>query len=145
MKILKSVISLSLLVAFAALMVTAKVGPATAGDKDPLFVNLVSDDAHAATMALHFAKTIQAQGHQVTVFFNNRGVIVASKGHVDTYPGQQKNIAELSGGGAVLIACPHCMEYYGIKDSGLVSGVVVGEPDMVSKQLFMDDTKTLTW
>jgi sulfur relay (sulfurtransferase) complex TusBCD TusD component (DsrE family) len=145
MKILKSVLSLSLLLAFAALMVAAKVQPAAAGDKDPFFVNLVSDDAHAATMALHFAKTIQDQGHPVTVFFNNRGVLVVSKAHGETYPEQQKEIANLSSGGAVLIACPHCMEYYGIKDAGLIGGVAVGDPAIVSKQLFMDGTKTLTW
>jgi hypothetical protein len=37
------------------------------------------------------------------------------------------------------------MEYYGIKDAGLVVGVVVGTPAMISKQLFLDGTKTLTW
>jgi sulfur relay (sulfurtransferase) complex TusBCD TusD component (DsrE family) len=140
-----SALGLSIFLAFVALVGGAAVQPAAAGDKDPLFVNLVTDDAHGATMALHFAKSMQEQGHPVTVFFNNRGVLVASKAHGATYPEQQKEVASLNSSGAVLIACPHCMEYYGIKDAGLVSGVVVGTPAMLSKQLFLDGTKTLTW
>ncbi|WP_108681285.1 DsrE family protein [Methyloceanibacter sp. wino2] len=131
--------------ALAVLAMVATAQPAISGDKDPLFVSLVSDDAHAATMALSFAKTIQDEGHPVTVFFNNRGVLVASKGHTDTYPEQQKQIADLTSGGAVLLACPHCMKYYGLKDENLVDGVKEGDPKTVTKQLFMDGTKTLTW
>jgi hypothetical protein len=37
------------------------------------------------------------------------------------------------------------MKYYGVADTGLVSGVTVGTPAMLSKQLFQDGTKTLTW
>lgn len=45
----------------------------------------------------------------------------------------------------MLLACPHCMKYYGIEDTGLVRGVAVGGPDKVTERLFMDGTKTLTW
>lgn len=131
--------------ALTVLAVVFSVQPAISGDKDPLFISLVSDDAHGATMALSFAKTNLEKGHPVTVFFNNRGVLVASKAHGSTYPEQQKDIAALTSGGAVLLACPHCMEYYGIEEAGLVSGVSVGDPDAVSEQLFKDGTKTLTW
>jgi sulfur relay (sulfurtransferase) complex TusBCD TusD component (DsrE family) len=143
----KSVIRLRFIVAFAvaALTVAISLQPAVSGDKDPLFVSLLSDDAHAATMALHFAKAVQDQGHPVTVFFNNRGVLVASKAHGDTYPEQQKEIAALTNGGATLLACPHCMEYYGVEKTGLLSGVSPAEADAVTKQLFMDGTRTLTW
>ena len=140
-------IRLRVIVAFAvaALTVAISLQPAVSGDKDPLFVSLVSDDAHAATMALHFAKAVQDQGHPVSVFFNNRGVLVASKAHGDTYPEQQKEIAALTSGGATLLACAHCMEYYGIEQNGLLSGVSAGDADLVTKQLFMDGTRTLTW
>lgn len=57
----------------------------------------------------------------------------------------RKEIAALSSGGAVLLACPHCMEYYNIESIGLLSGVSVGEPDMVTKQLFMNGTRAPTW
>ncbi len=145
MKQTLSALGLSIFFAFVTMVGVAAIQPAAAGDKDPLFVNLVSDDPHGATMALHFAKSMQEQGHPVTVFFNNKGVLVASKAHTSTYPSQQKDVASLGSSGAVLIACPHCMEYYGIKDTGLADGVVVGTPAMISKQLFLDGTKTLTW
>lgn len=77
----KSVFRFGVILAFvlAAATLAASVQPAVSGDEDPFFVSLVSDDAHAATMALSFAKTIQDQGHPVTVFFSNRGVLVVSK------------------------------------------------------------------
>ncbi len=57
-----SALGLSIFLAFVALVGAVAIQPAAAEEKDRLFVNLVTDDAHGATMALHFAKTMQEQG-----------------------------------------------------------------------------------
>jgi sulfur relay (sulfurtransferase) complex TusBCD TusD component (DsrE family) len=145
MKHLLSALALNLILICGALTGIAAVQPAAAGDKDPLFINLVTDDAHSATMALTFAKEMQERGHPVTVFFNNRGVLLVSTPHSATYPEQQKDVTALGNKGATLIACHHCMDYYGVKESTLLAGIAVGTPELVSKQLFQEGTRTLTW
>jgi hypothetical protein len=45
---------------------------ALAGDKDPLFVNATSDEAHRAEMALTFAKNQLDLKHPVTIFINDK-------------------------------------------------------------------------
>jgi sulfur relay (sulfurtransferase) complex TusBCD TusD component (DsrE family) len=132
-----------------ALALTVLIGlvglPALAGDADPLFVNLTSDDAHRVNMALDFGKKQMSRGHPLTVFLNDRAVLVASKGNAAKFPEQQKTLADLAGTGALLIACPFCMKHYGVQEADLVSGVRVGNPELTGGALFKDGTKTMTW
>jgi sulfur relay (sulfurtransferase) complex TusBCD TusD component (DsrE family) len=119
--------------------------PAIAGDKDPLFINLTSDDAHRATMALAFGKNQLERGHPLTVFLNDKGVLLGAKANAGKFAHQQKTVAELVGKGATVLICPMCMQHYGVKDADVLAGVKVGNPELTGAALFKDDTKTLTW
>lgn len=52
------------------------VPPAFAGDTDPLFVNLTTDDSHRANMAITFGKNQLERGHRLTIFLNDEGVLI---------------------------------------------------------------------
>lgn len=116
-----------------------------AGNTDPLFVNLTSDDTHRAAMALAFGKAQLERGHPLTIFLNDKGVVIAAKAQAAKYTEQQKTLAELMKAGVMVIACPICMKHYGIQEADLLPGVKVGQPDLTGGQLFKDNTKTLTW
>jgi sulfur relay (sulfurtransferase) complex TusBCD TusD component (DsrE family) len=123
-------------------------GPATsalAGDSDPLFVNLTSDDGHRVNMALDFGKKQMSRGHPLTVFLNDRAVLVASKPNVAKFSEQQKMIEELVGKGSLVIACPFCMKHYGVEAADLLPGIKVGNPELTGGALFKDGTQTMTW
>jgi len=128
-----------------ALIVGALASPAIAGSNDPLFVNLLTEDGHRANMAITFSKNQLDRGHPLTIFFNDKGVLVVSKANAGKFAEQQKAIAELIAKGATVIVCPFCMKHYGVKDSDLIAGAEVGSPDLVGAALFKDNTKTLTW
>ncbi len=128
-----------------ALAVGLGAGPTFAGDKDPLFINLTSDEAHRVDMAVAFGKNQLERGHPLTIFLNDRGVLVGSTAQAAQFGDQQKALAAVIGQGATVIACPMCMKFYGVKEAELLSGVKLGNPDLTGPALFQDDTKTLSW
>jgi sulfur relay (sulfurtransferase) complex TusBCD TusD component (DsrE family) len=90
--------------------------PASAEDNDPLFVNLTTDGAFRTMMAMRFAQSQLERGHPLTVFLNDRGILLASKAHEAQYSDQQKLLAELLGKGTVVIACPQCLKQFNIPE-----------------------------
>jgi sulfur relay (sulfurtransferase) complex TusBCD TusD component (DsrE family) len=119
--------------------------PAFAGDTDPLFVNLTSDDPHRANMAISFGGNQHERGHSLTIFLNDKGVLIGSKANSAKFADHQKALAELMSKGAAVIICPMCMKHYGVKESDLLPGLKVGKPELTGGALFKDNTKTLTW
>jgi sulfur relay (sulfurtransferase) complex TusBCD TusD component (DsrE family) len=133
-----------LLLAFA-LVIGNVAAPAFAGDTDPLFVNLTTDDVHRASMAISFGKNQLERGHPLTIFLNDKGVFLGSKAKSSKFKGQQKMLGEIQGKGAVVLVCPMCMKHYKVKESDLLPGLKVGNSELTGGALFRDNTKTLTW
>lgn len=138
----------SILRLMAVLMLGLAViaGPAAfAGNDDPLFVNATSDDPHRSKMALVFAAKQQERKHPVTIFLNDKAVLIGSKAAGDKYAEHHKLIAGIIAAGGNVLICPMCMEHYGVKVNELVDGIKVGNPELTGSLLFKDDTKTLSW
>jgi intracellular sulfur oxidation DsrE/DsrF family protein len=95
-------------------------------------------------MALKFSQGQQERGHPITVWLNDKAVLVASKDDA-TFAPQRALLAELMAKGAEVIICPFCMQHYGMAETALMEGVKVGNPDLTGAALFRDDTRTLTW
>lgn len=132
--------------AFAGLLTLGgAVHPVQAGDGDPLFLNLTTDDVHRSSMAVGFGVKQQARGHALTLFLNDKGVLLASQAHAGRFAEQQKGIAEVLAQGGSVIVCPMCMKYYGMQEAELMPGVKLGGPDLIGAALFKDNTRTLTW
>lgn len=133
-----------LLLAFAVLF-SLQALPAAAGDTDPLFINLTTDDPHRVTMALSFGKNQLERGHPLTVFLNDRAVLIGSRPNSAKFADQQTTLTDIAGKGATVLICPLCMKHFSVKDSDLVAGVKVGNPEATGSALFKENTKTLTW
>ena len=126
-------------------MLVGVTTPAAAGDNDPLFVNLTTDEAFRTTMAMRFAKALMERGHPLTIFLNDRGIYLASKAHGSKYVDQQKLLSELLEKGTVVIACPQCLKQFDISEGDLLPGIQVGSPSLTGGALFKDGTQTLSW
>lgn len=130
----------------ALLMVAgAFISTGVAGDKDPLFINLTTDDPHRANMGITFGKSQFGLGHPLTIFLNDKGVFVASKVNAPRFSDHQKELAELANKGATIIVCPMCMKHYGFQQADLVEGLQVGKPEVTGPALFKDNTIALSW
>lgn len=128
-----------------ALIAGGLTTPALAGDADPLFVNMTTEDAHRASMAITFGKAQMERGHPLTIFLNDKGVFVGARGNAAKYPEQQKMLSEIMSKGGMVIACPMCMKHYGVAEADLLPGVQVGKPELTGAALFKDDTQTMSW
>lgn len=128
-----------------ALALGAIAPPAMAGDTDPLFINLTTDDQHRANMGISFGKNQMERGHPLTIFLNDKGVLIGAKANAAKYADHQKTLTDLIARGASVLICPMCMKHYGVTEGDLVPGVRVGNPDLTGAALFRDNTKTLTW
>ena len=134
----------SLLIALA-LTFAGIHSPAFAGDGDPLYVNLTTNESHRASMAISFSKNQFERGHPLTIFLNDKGVLLGSKANATAFPEHQKLLVELINKGAVVLICPMCMKQYGVKETDVLPGVKIGSPELTGDALFKDGTKTLTW
>jgi sulfur relay (sulfurtransferase) complex TusBCD TusD component (DsrE family) len=128
-----------------ALIVGCLSAAAFAGNTAPLFVNLTTDDSHRANMAITFGKGQLELGHPLTIFLNDKGVLIGSKANSAKFANHQKALGELVSKGATVLICPMCMKHYSVKEVDLLSGIKVGNPELTGGALFKDNTKTLTW
>jgi sulfur relay (sulfurtransferase) complex TusBCD TusD component (DsrE family) len=118
---------------------------ALAGAKDPLFINLTSDDSHRALMAISFGQAQMERGHPLTIFLNDHGVMVVSKKHSAMYAEQQKLLSAIAAKGGTVLVCPMCSKKFGVAEADFITGAKLGKPDITGPALFKDNGKTLSW
>lgn len=117
----------------------------SAGSNDPLFINLSTDDANRSAMALNFGKHHFTNGHPLTIFLNDKAVMLGVKAGADKFASQQKEISELIAKGGLVIMCPMCLKNAGFSESDLLPGVKMGGAHVTGEALFKDGTKTMSW
>ncbi|WP_428560898.1 MAG: DsrE family protein [Solidesulfovibrio sp. DCME] len=127
---------------FILLMVCSS---ALAGKSDPLFINLTSEDGHRSLMALGFGKAQMERGHSLTVWMNDKAVMMASAKNKAQFREQQELIAEIIAKGAQVLVCPFCSKTFGVNEADLIQGTRMGNPETTGEALFQDNTKTLSW
>ncbi|MGE0419763.1 MAG: DsrE family protein [Acetobacteraceae bacterium] len=134
-------------VAFGVLLAMAPMTApmAIAGANDPLFVNTTTDEPHRSTMALTFAMKQQELKHPVTIFLNDRAVVLGSRAHASKFGKQQQMLVDLMKAGGTVLICPMCMQHYGVNKDDLLPGIKIGSPELTGGALFADNAKSLTW
>lgn len=134
-----------LLILVAIVTAFSNATASLAASSDPLFVNMTTNDPHRAEMAITFGKAQFERGHPLTIFLNDKGVLVGSKSESVMFEKHQKVLNDLVDKGAKIISCPMCMKHYGVKVEDLIEGIQVGNPDLTGEALFQENTRTLTW
>ena len=130
--------------AVIALLATLSLS-AFAGANDPLFINLSTDEMHRSTMAINFGKHHSANGHPLSIFLNDKAVILGVKAGSNKFSDQQQALTEVITSGALVIMCPMCLKQAGYAESDLIAGVKLGSPKVTGDALFKDGTKTMSW
>ena len=116
-----------------------------AGANDPLFINLSTDELHRSTMAINFGKHHSANGHPLTIFLNDKAVMLGVKAGATKFSDQQQALSEVITSGALVIMCPICLKQAGYAEADLLPGIKIGGPKMTGDALFKDGTKTMSW
>jgi sulfur relay (sulfurtransferase) complex TusBCD TusD component (DsrE family) len=129
-----------MITALAALSLSAVAGP-----NDPLFINLSTDELHRSSMAINFGKHHSANGHPLTIFLNDKAVMMGVKAGSGKFADQQQALSEVIASGALVIMCPMCLRQAGYTEADLIPGVKIGGPKITGDALFKDGTKTMSW
>lgn len=129
-----------MITALAALSLSAVAGP-----NDPLFINLSTDELHRSSMAINFGKHHSANGHPLTIFLNDKAVMMGVKAGSGKFADQQQALSEVIASGALVIMCPMCLKQAGYAEADLIPGVKIGGPKITGDALFKDGTKTMSW
>jgi sulfur relay (sulfurtransferase) complex TusBCD TusD component (DsrE family) len=129
-----------IITALAALSLSAVAGP-----NDPLFINLSTDELHRSSMAINFGKHHSANGHPLTIFLNDKAVMMGVKAGSGKFADQQQALSEVIASGALVIMCPMCLKQAGYTEADLIPGVKIGGPKITGDALFKDGTKTMSW
>ena len=116
-----------------------------AGPNDPLFINLSTDDVHRSTMAINFGRHHFSNGHPLTIFLNDKAVMLGVKAGASLFSAQQQALSEAIASGALVIMCPICLKQAGFSEADLISGIKIGGPKITGDALFKDGTKTMSW
>ena len=133
-------VKLAVLTTLAVLSLSAHAGP-----NDPLFINLSTDEMHRSTMAITFGKHHSANGHPLTIFLNDKAVMLGVKAGSTKFADQQQALTEVISTGALVIMCPMCLKQAGYTEADLIAGVKLGSPKVTGDALFKDGTKTMSW
>ena len=118
---------------------------AFAAANDPLFINLSTDEPGRASMAINFGKHHSSSGHPLTIFLNDKAVMLGVKAGSAKFAEQQQALTEVISSGALVIMCPMCLKQAGYSEADLISGVQLGSPKVTGDALFKDGTKTMSW
>jgi intracellular sulfur oxidation DsrE/DsrF family protein len=137
----------TLLFAFALTIgaLTAGVAPAFAGDTDPLVIKIINDDAHRIHGALMWAGLMAKAGHPVTILVSDHAVRIAAKDRAGNLTDHQAMLTDLLKQKVAIVICPMCMKEFGYNESDLIPGMTLGDPDVMAKAIFKDNTKVITW
>jgi sulfur relay (sulfurtransferase) complex TusBCD TusD component (DsrE family) len=112
---------------------------------DPLFINLSTDEVSRASMAINFGRHHFSTGHPLTIFLNDKAVMLGVKAGSSKYVEQQQALSEAIAAGALVIMCPICLKQAGYSEADLIAGVKLGGPKVTGDALFKDGTKTMSW
>jgi sulfur relay (sulfurtransferase) complex TusBCD TusD component (DsrE family) len=118
---------------------------AFAGANDPLFINLSTDELGRASMAINFGKHHSSNGHPLTIFLNDKAVMMGVRAGSTKFADQQQMLSELISSGALVIMCPMCLKQAGFTEADLITGVKLGGLKITGDALFKDGTKTMSW
>jgi sulfur relay (sulfurtransferase) complex TusBCD TusD component (DsrE family) len=128
------------------------LGPAQAEEDKSmgLFINLSSFNTGQAGHALQLAGKMMKRGHPVTIFLNHKAVLYASKSAPQgTYPMSGQTLRDMLAGlmkdGAKVIVCQVCAKMSGVPAADLIDGAKLGNPDLVSADLFDPHYRVISW
>jgi predicted peroxiredoxin len=115
-----------------------------------LFINLTSIETGQAGHALLFADKQMGRGHPVTLFLNQKAVLLAAKATpMGPWGASGKSIretlTELISNGAQVIVCQMCAKMQGLNESDLIEGAKMGNPERVAASLFDPNYQVISW
>jgi len=129
-------IRIGMVVLLVATIAFAYLHAQTVSRDQTLFVNLTSDDAWRAEMAVHYAEQAQQLGYRVVLFLNVRGVYLARKNPPASLRSVQAKLLQMIREGATVYVCPMCSRRAGMRvPDDWMDGAQAGSAEVIHLQM----------
>lgn len=116
-------------------------GHQQAQDGIKVVVNLTTEKAPSAVMAIRFATISLQRGNETVLWLNSEGVRLADAKAKPTQAG--KILRDFISKGGKVYVCPHCAQMLGVKE--LINGAEFGKPDTIFGLLSEDRVRVISW
>lgn len=95
-------------------------------NKEPIHINLATNDAAKVAMALDAGRQYSEHGFPIFIYLNDNAVVLGVESANGTISRGQLAIKQAIANGATVIICPTCLEDYGFTRVNLVQGAALG-------------------
>lgn len=95
-------------------------------NKEPIHINLATNDAAKVAMALDAGRQYSEHGFPIVIYLNDKAVIFGVEAKSGASSQGQLAIKQAIANGATVIICQTCLEKYGFTRVHLVQGVALG-------------------
>ena len=112
--------------ALVLLVVMALSFTAYASNKEPIFINLATNEPDKVLMALDAASQYSEKGFPIIIYLNDKAVIFGVAKKDVPLTDTQIALKKIIESGAVVNVCPSCLEKYGFSRGTLLQGVLIG-------------------
>lgn len=103
-----------------------------ADTKNPIYINLATDDQAKVVMALDAGRQYAEKGFPIVIYLNDQAVVLGIEGESKNLSKGREALKRVIAGGAVVNICPNCLERYGLLSAKLIVGVTLGNPHLNS-------------
>ena len=99
---------------------------AYASNKEPIFINLATNEPDKVLMALDAASRYSEKGFPIVIYLNDKAVVLGVTNKVTHASKTQEALKKAIAGGSTVIICPSCLEDLGLSSNDLIEGIKIG-------------------
>ncbi|OYY11758.1 MULTISPECIES: DsrE family protein [unclassified Polynucleobacter] len=96
------------------------------GAKEPIYVNLATNDPVKVSMALDASRQYAEKGYPIVIYLNDKAVLLGVEVQSGAVSKEGEAIRQAIANGAKIIVCPSCLEDYGFTRNNLLQGAMLG-------------------
>jgi sulfur relay (sulfurtransferase) complex TusBCD TusD component (DsrE family) len=94
--------------------------------KEPIYINLATNDPVKVAMALDAGRQYVGHGFPLVIYLNDKAVLLGVETSSGSISKEQMAIKQAIANGATVIICPTCLEDHGFTRMNLVQGIALG-------------------
>ena len=113
---------------FAIIAVMILPAISQANNKEPIFINLATNDPTKVLMALEAGRQYSEKGFPIVIYLNDKAVMLGVEGKEGSTTKERDALKNEIASGAIVNICPSCLHKYGLSAAVLLDGVSIGMP-----------------
>ena len=111
---------------FAIIAVMILPAISQANNKEPIFINLATNDPTKVLMALEAGRQYSEKGFPIVIYLNDKAVMLGVEGKEGSTTKERDALKNAIASGAIVNICPTCLNKFGLTRGDLLQGISLG-------------------